>query len=180
MLPVRQSSWLRPRVTTISTGSVASLRARREFVQRLRRDDDRHILGGRADQVGDAHRHAEAIGGREGQLVPREAHVDPGQHRAALVGGGGEDDLPDRLAQYIRRDQRGRLALDGRDGREILGVDAAHRRLGARGADIERQRAAVEFQLDRLVRQVADEIGQQPRRDGDRALPRRSRSRSSR
>ena len=86
-----------------------------------------------------------------------------------VIGGGGEHDLRDRLAQRLRFDLE-RVAFDRRDRREVVRIHAADRRFVARADELHLLRPRRQRQRDLLGRQRVHEVGEQPRRHGDRAL----------
>ena len=72
--------------------------------------------------------------------------------------------------QLFRVELQRTAVLHGGDWREVIGVDAAHRRLIAGARQLQLARPGSEGHLDLLAGQGVDEVDEQPGGHGDRAL----------
>ena len=133
----------------------------RQLAERLRRHDHQQRLGVRLRQLHAAHGQAEAVGGGERELPILEGDQHAGEDRAALVGGGGEGHGLDALLEHGRRQRVQRRVGDGRDGREVLGVDALDVGGEAAAGEVHGVAARRERHVDAVVRQRGDEVDEQ-------------------
>ena len=165
-----KSTWLLFGVTVISIGASASGRIRiSSAYERPGTTMTTSGVTGLVELQG-ADRDPVVVGGGQGHRVAAQPGQDAGQDRPALVAGRREDDLAQRLAQHAGVDAGGRRLADGGHDRELVGLDALD--AGAVVATGQLQRAVLgrQHQVDALVRQRRDQVGEQARRDRDLAL----------
>ena len=107
------------------------------------------------------------VSGSEGCLSPVEMDVDAGQHWSALIAGGGDHRLLDRILELGLVDFNLATIDAGRDGREVRRVDSSDGGVEAIALDRQRLRLLVQCHRQRLVGVRGHEVCQQPRRYGD-------------
>jgi hypothetical protein len=108
---------------------------------------------------------------RQRQRTLFEARQHPGQHRSAVVGGGGELDLTDHFLQLPGIDfgDHG-VAVDGRKIRKVVRVEAIDAGFVPAALHLQGVLASFDAQIDVLAGgQGIDEFGQEPGVDGQRA-----------
>ena len=153
----------------MSTGSSVSVRIRPSSVSDRAGHHDAGVLD-RVEQRDRLDRDPVVVGGREGERRPFEPGEHSGQDRPRLVGGGRERGLLERLAQDLLGDTGRRPVAGGRDGREVLRVDALDMRLADRAPDAQ-HRGALELEVDPVAgRQRVDEVRDQACGHGDRTV----------
>src|SRR5205085_8399488 len=109
-------------------------------------------------------------GGRQDGFASVKLDVDAGQHRPSFVCGGSDYRLLDGLAKVGLRNAHLAPVACYRNGWEVGRIDAPDDDVEVRAVDGQRLSLLVQGQGQRLVRMSADEICQQPRRNGDPTL----------
>ena len=96
--------------------------------------DDLHVVDGEAEAVGGGEREAIVL---FFVLFVAEAEVDAGQNGASVVGGGGEDDVAERFAEFAGDDFDCVAVADAGDVGVAVGAHAVDAALvGVAGADL--------------------------------------------
>ncbi len=141
----------------------------RQLRQRAGRND-RLELGRGGIELGLLDREPVGVGGDHDELSGLEADEDPGQHRARLVAGGRARDAIDGLEQRLAVD-RVQLRVDGRQAREVLGVEDVQAGVVRPGDDLHRALLGPVLDRDVALGQQARELDERLARDDDGAVP---------
>ena len=115
------------------------------------RDDDGQLGSDRSLHRQRAHGDAVVVGRGQRHCLPGEARQHAGQDWPALIGSRGKDDLGEGLAQSSGGDRRCRRLTDGRNHRELVGLDALDRGAAAAARQLEGPILDRELKVDALV-----------------------------
>ena len=140
----------------------------RQLRERARRDD-RLELGSGLAELGLLDREPVRVGRDHDELAGLEANEDPRQHRARLVTRGGARDTVDGLEQRLAVD-RVQLRVDGRQAREVLGVEDVQARVVGAGDDLHRPLLGPVLDRDVALGEQARELDERLAGDDDGAV----------
>ena len=141
-----------------------------EFDHGRARDNDLAGFGQSGLGRGAADGQAITVGGGELDVVRAEGEADAGEHGPAVILRGGHDHLLDDGGPDAGWHLEFALGVALGHWRELVGVDALHLGAEASGGDLERVGLGVEFKGDDAFGQLADEVGEQARGNGDGAF----------